>query len=169
MRPATSPISKPVAAPPAPTSSATQSEPPAGPLGSHRRLPIAAARHAHELRLRTPELHRFRRAAAPGGGIAEKLPDAEPHDPCRNPYAPIDADELAPLRPGWPDTFPAIDLAATDEPRPGCRSVMRAAPHGETRQIDHILVRNFEPTACRVVVETADASDHWPVLATMTL
>lgn len=37
----------------------------------------------------------------------------------------------------------------------------------QTRPIDHILVRGLVPVSCRVVREAGDASDHWPVVATL--
>jgi len=73
--------------------------------------------------------------------------------------AAIDADELTPLGRDWDDAFEAAGVPADDERR---RSCGRDA-------IDQLFTRGLETTDCRVVTEAADASDHWPVLATMRI
>ena len=73
--------------------------------------------------------------------------------------AAIDADELTPLGREWDDAFEAAGVPADDERR---RSCGRDA-------IDQLFTRGLETTDCRVVTEAADASDHWPVLATMRI
>ncbi len=70
--------------------------------------------------------------------------------------AAIDADELAPLR-HWDDAFEAVGIRAGDPRR-----------HSSGRHpIDQLFSRGLETSSCRVVTEAGDASDHWPVLATM--
>lgn len=73
--------------------------------------------------------------------------------------APMSAAELEPLVETFTDAFTATGVPVGDPRRASC----------ETHQIDQILVRGLEPTACRVVTEAAEASDHWAVVATLTL
>jgi endonuclease/exonuclease/phosphatase family metal-dependent hydrolase len=69
--------------------------------------------------------------------------------------APIDAEELAPLRALLDDAFAAAGIANGDERRRSSGGV----------SIDHMLVRGLEVDACRIAVEAGDLSDHWPVVA----
>ncbi len=71
--------------------------------------------------------------------------------------AAIDADELTPLRQEWDDAFEAAGIPAGDPRRRSCGR----------HAIDQLFTRGLETTDCRVVTEAGDASDHWPVLATM--
>jgi endonuclease/exonuclease/phosphatase family metal-dependent hydrolase len=66
--------------------------------------------------------------------------------------APIEAPELAPLS-GWTDGFaapPADDARITTD---------------DGARIDHVLTRGVGVTACRVLREAGDLSDHYPVVA----
>jgi endonuclease/exonuclease/phosphatase family metal-dependent hydrolase len=71
--------------------------------------------------------------------------------------AAIEADELTPLRQEWDDAFEATGVPAGDPRRRSCG----------LQAIDQLLTRGLETTDCRVVTEAGDASDHWPVRATM--
>jgi endonuclease/exonuclease/phosphatase family metal-dependent hydrolase len=70
--------------------------------------------------------------------------------------AAIDAAELASLGgDGFVDAFAAVGIPRGDERRRSCGRW----------PIDHLRVRGLELEACRVAVETGDASDHWPIVA----
>jgi len=69
--------------------------------------------------------------------------------------APIEAEELGPLRALLDDAFEAVGIDPDDERR---HSSGGAA-------IDHVLVRGLQVDACRIAVEAGDLSDHWPVVA----
>lgn len=71
--------------------------------------------------------------------------------------AAIDADELTPFRGNWDDAFAAAGVGAGDARRQSCSA----------HPIDQLFTRGLETSECRVVTEAGDASDHWPVLATM--
>ena len=71
--------------------------------------------------------------------------------------APIHASELAPLRDSLVDAFLAIGVPPVDARRDSCGSVA----------IDHVLTRGFTAVSCRVATEAGDASDHWPVVASL--
>ena len=69
----------------------------------------------------------------------------------------IDAPELRALAGGgFDDAFGAVGIEAGDPRRASC------GPY----PIDHLLSRGLRATACRVVSEAGDASDHLPVVAT---
>jgi endonuclease/exonuclease/phosphatase family metal-dependent hydrolase len=70
--------------------------------------------------------------------------------------APIDAPELGAVANGFEDAFDAVGIEPGDPRRASC------GPH----PIDHLLSRGLRTTACRVVSEAGDASDHLPVIAT---
>ena len=69
--------------------------------------------------------------------------------------APVEAAEMASLGAVVDDALAAVGVPAGDARRRSC---------GE-QAIDHIYVRGLAVEACRVADETADASDHWPVVA----
>jgi endonuclease/exonuclease/phosphatase family metal-dependent hydrolase len=69
--------------------------------------------------------------------------------------APIEAPELASLGGVVDDAFAAVGVPPGDPRRRSC------GPWS----IDHVFVRGLAVESCRVAVETADASDHWPVIA----
>jgi endonuclease/exonuclease/phosphatase family metal-dependent hydrolase len=71
--------------------------------------------------------------------------------------APIHAGELAPLRDSLVDAFLAIGVPPVDARRESCGSVA----------IDHVLIRGLTATSCQVATEAGDASDHWPVVASL--
>lgn len=73
--------------------------------------------------------------------------------------APIESDELSPLRDRMVDAF-----AATDTP-PGAEA-RRSTDDGYA--IDHVLLQGIGATSCRVAREAGDASDHYPVVATLS-
>jgi endonuclease/exonuclease/phosphatase family metal-dependent hydrolase len=68
----------------------------------------------------------------------------------------IDAPELRTLASGYDDAFDAVGIEPGDPRRASC------GPY----PIDHLLSRGLRATACRVVSEAGDASDHLPVIAT---
>ena len=70
--------------------------------------------------------------------------------------APIEAAGLHALSTGYDDAFAAVGIEPGDARRESC---------GPSR-IDHLLSRGLRATACRVVTEAGDASDHLPVVAT---
>ena len=70
--------------------------------------------------------------------------------------APIEADAMRSLATGFEDAFAAVGVEPGDARRASC------GPH----RIDHLLSRGLRATACRVVTEAGDASDHLPVIAT---
>jgi endonuclease/exonuclease/phosphatase family metal-dependent hydrolase len=73
--------------------------------------------------------------------------------------APLESAELEPLRHRYLDAFEA-----------------EGAPHGDARRIsgpggariDHLLLRGLRALDCRVVSEAGDASDHLPIVATLS-
>jgi endonuclease/exonuclease/phosphatase family metal-dependent hydrolase len=67
--------------------------------------------------------------------------------------------ELDPLARTLSDAFTAAGLAVGDPARESC---------GE-QPIDHLFVRGLDIVDCRVALEAGDLSDHWPVVATLTL
>ena len=69
--------------------------------------------------------------------------------------APLDAAELAPLAGALDDAFGVVGIRPGDPRRETCGP----------QPIDHVLVRGWTVTDCRVAVEAGDASDHWPVVA----
>ncbi len=71
--------------------------------------------------------------------------------------ATIDSPALEPLASPLDDAF-----AATGTP-PGHPARQSCGPWA----IDHVLLRGLAAAACRVVREAGDASDHWPVVATL--
>lgn len=71
--------------------------------------------------------------------------------------APIDSMELTPLSGMLDDAFAAVGLTASDPRRQTCGALA----------IDHVLTRGLLAEDCRVVVDTGDASDHLPVVATL--
>jgi endonuclease/exonuclease/phosphatase family metal-dependent hydrolase len=71
--------------------------------------------------------------------------------------APIEAPALDPLLAVLDDAF-----ALTGTP-PGHADRISCGPW----PIDHVLVRGMSVSGCRVVREAGDASDHWPVVATL--
>jgi endonuclease/exonuclease/phosphatase family metal-dependent hydrolase len=73
--------------------------------------------------------------------------------------APIDRPELAPLRDRMVDAFAATDTPPGD---PARRSTDDGYP------IDHVFLQGIGATSCRVVRESGEASDHFPVLATLS-
>ena len=73
--------------------------------------------------------------------------------------ATIESEELGPLRDRMVDAFAATGTPPGDERR-------RSTDDGQP--IDHVFLQGIEPTDCRVVREAGDASDHYPVLATLT-
>jgi endonuclease/exonuclease/phosphatase family metal-dependent hydrolase len=73
--------------------------------------------------------------------------------------AAVDAPELASLGAGFTDAFAAAGVPVGDPRRASC------GPW----PIDHVRVRGVGVQACRVAVEAGDASDHWPVVAEVTL
>lgn len=73
--------------------------------------------------------------------------------------APIESDELEPLRDRMVDAFAATDTPPGDEAR--CST-------DDGHAIDHVFLQGIGATACRVVREAGDASDHFPVLATLS-
>jgi endonuclease/exonuclease/phosphatase family metal-dependent hydrolase len=74
--------------------------------------------------------------------------------------APIESNELEPVRTAFADAFDAVGLPPGDPRR---KSV------DEGRAIDHILVRGTSVRTCRVASEVGDLSDHWPVVADLTV
>ncbi|MBA2254449.1 MAG: endonuclease/exonuclease/phosphatase family protein, partial [Chloroflexi bacterium] len=73
--------------------------------------------------------------------------------------ATLESADLAPLRPHLDDAFSAVGVPLGDPRRRSCG----------TDRIDHVLVRGLVPVACRVVTEAGNASDHWPIVATLSL
>jgi endonuclease/exonuclease/phosphatase family metal-dependent hydrolase len=73
--------------------------------------------------------------------------------------APIHRRELEPLRGVFHDAFTQVGLPVGDEDRQTLDE--------HQASIDHILLRGLRATECRVVREAGDASDHWPVVATI--
>lgn len=73
--------------------------------------------------------------------------------------ATIESDELEPLRDRMVDAF-----AATGTP-PG-HDARRSTDEGQP--IDQVLLQGIEARDCRVAREAGDASDHYPVLATLS-
>jgi endonuclease/exonuclease/phosphatase family metal-dependent hydrolase len=73
--------------------------------------------------------------------------------------APVDAPDVAPLAAGLSDAFTIAGVPVGDPRRASC------GPW----PIDHILVRALVVDGCRVVTESGDASDHWPVVADLRL
>lgn len=72
--------------------------------------------------------------------------------------AQLDSAELEPLRHGYVDAFAAEAVPAGDPRRVTC----------DGRGIDHVLLRGLRAVDCRVVGEAGDASDHLPVVATLS-
>jgi endonuclease/exonuclease/phosphatase family metal-dependent hydrolase len=72
--------------------------------------------------------------------------------------AAIDAAVLEPVTSLLVDAFEATGTRPGDPARLSCGPLA----------IDHVLVRDVEPTECRVVREAGDASDHWPVVARLS-
>ncbi|HEX2221581.1 MAG TPA: endonuclease/exonuclease/phosphatase family protein [Candidatus Limnocylindria bacterium] len=72
--------------------------------------------------------------------------------------APIESAELEFLRRAFADAFEAESIPPGDPRRASC---------GEGR-IDHLLLRGLRALDCRVVHEAGDASDHLPVVATLS-
>ena len=70
--------------------------------------------------------------------------------------AAIEAPELAPLA-GWTDAF---DVPPGDAARVSTDDGMR---------IDHVLVRGASVSGCRVLRESAELSDHYPLLAELAV
>lgn len=73
--------------------------------------------------------------------------------------APIESDELSSVTAMLSDAFVPAGIPPGDSRRRSCGSYA----------IDHVLVRNLSVGSCRVVPEAGDASDHWPVAATLGL
>ena len=73
--------------------------------------------------------------------------------------APIESEDLAPLRAVLDDGFAAVGVQVGDAARESCG----------TERIDHVLTRGVEVLDCRVAREAGDASDHWPVIARLRL
>lgn len=73
--------------------------------------------------------------------------------------ASLDSPELASVRESLVDAFTASAVEPGD----------RGRHSFQTKAIDHILVRGLSPRSCRVATEAGDASDHWPVAATLEL
>jgi len=73
--------------------------------------------------------------------------------------APIEADAMRSLGTGFQDAFSSVGVEPGDARRASCGS----------DRIDHLLSRGLRATACRVVTEAGDASDHLPVIATFEL
>jgi endonuclease/exonuclease/phosphatase family metal-dependent hydrolase len=73
--------------------------------------------------------------------------------------APIEADGMRSLAAGFQDAFSAVGVEPGHARRASCGS----------HRIDHLLSRGLRATACRVVTEAGDASDHLPVIATFEL
>jgi endonuclease/exonuclease/phosphatase family metal-dependent hydrolase len=69
--------------------------------------------------------------------------------------APLDADELEPIRASFDDAFGACGVAIDDPDRHTWHA----------SSIDHVVTRGLRAIACRVVTEAGDASDHLPVVA----
>jgi endonuclease/exonuclease/phosphatase family metal-dependent hydrolase len=67
--------------------------------------------------------------------------------------------ELEPLRAAFVDAFAATGTAPDDPARASCGRMA----------IDHLFVRGLRPLDCRVVRESGDRSDHWPVRAELGL
>ena len=74
--------------------------------------------------------------------------------------APIESDELAPLRVALTDAFDGASIPPSDPLR---------MSSDDGAAIDHVLARGATVRACRVARETADLSDHWPVVADLVL
>jgi len=68
--------------------------------------------------------------------------------------------ELAPLRDRLTDSFEAAGIPPGDQARTSTE---------DGYAIDHVLVRGLRPLDCRVIREAGDASDHYPVVATLAL
>ena len=73
--------------------------------------------------------------------------------------APVEASEMASLGAVVEDAFAAVGVPVGDERRRSCGR----------QAIDHVFVRRLAVEACGVADETGDASDHWPVVADLTL
>ena len=73
--------------------------------------------------------------------------------------APIVGPELEPLRTSLTDAFAASGVPPGDAARASCGPLA----------IDHVLMRGLAATTCAVVHQAGDASDHWPVLATLAV
>jgi endonuclease/exonuclease/phosphatase family metal-dependent hydrolase len=73
--------------------------------------------------------------------------------------APVEAPELATFA-GWTDGFAVAGVPPGDERRVSTDDGFR---------LDHILGRGLEVSGCRVVRESADLSDHYPVVAEIRL
>jgi endonuclease/exonuclease/phosphatase family metal-dependent hydrolase len=71
--------------------------------------------------------------------------------------ATIDSPVLQPLAEALDDAFTATGTPPGDAARLSCGPMA----------IDHILARRLRAVECRVVRDAGDASDHWPVLATL--
>lgn len=73
--------------------------------------------------------------------------------------APIEAAELAPLRPVFADAFEEVGIPPNDA---------RRQTSDDGWRIDHVLVRGATVQSCRVAREAGNLSDHWPVVADLT-
>jgi endonuclease/exonuclease/phosphatase family metal-dependent hydrolase len=72
--------------------------------------------------------------------------------------ATIQSDELGPLRDRMVDAFAATGTPPGDDGR-------RSTDNGQP--IDHVFLQGIEPSDCRVAREAGEASDHYPVVATL--
>ncbi|HET7028210.1 MAG TPA: endonuclease/exonuclease/phosphatase family protein [Candidatus Limnocylindrales bacterium] len=73
--------------------------------------------------------------------------------------AAIDDPELEPLRGAFVDAFAATGTPPASPARESCGRMA----------IDQLFVRGLRPLECRVVRESGDRSDHWPVRAELAL
>jgi endonuclease/exonuclease/phosphatase family metal-dependent hydrolase len=101
-----------------------------------------------------------RRAQAEAlAGIVNDVSDGGPVILTGDFNAAVDSPELEALgsAAGLRDAFAAVGLPPGDPGRASC----------DRWPIDHVRVRGLEVLDCRVVREAGDASDHWPVVATL--
>ena len=73
--------------------------------------------------------------------------------------APVEAADMRALATDFDDAFAAVGVEPGDARRASCGPL----------RIDQVLSRGMRATACRVVTEAGDASDHLPVIATFEL
>ena len=73
--------------------------------------------------------------------------------------AAIEDPELASLRGAFTDAFEAVGVPAGDSRRQTTANA----------RIDHALIRGLRVVDCAVRAEAGDASDHWPVAATLAI